>query len=72
MKRNLNEIESAKVGEAVEKVIYVFERVIAGDYSFSKEQTDIIGDALLYLYENYNEEELMELFVLGLGRKGAK
>ncbi len=70
MKRLLTGNESGKVGEAVGVLIYVAERLLAGDFIFTDEQYAKIAEANEVM-SDFTEEEQAELFALAL-KEGAE
>lgn len=65
MRRLLNEQESKAVGEAVGVLLYVAERLIAGDFIFTEEQYAKIAEANEVM-SDFTEEEQAEIFALAL------
>jgi hypothetical protein len=70
MKRLLNEQESKAVGEAVGVMLYVAERLIAGDLEFTPEQYAKIAEANEVL-SDFTVPEQAELFANAM-KEGAE
>jgi hypothetical protein len=70
MKRYLNEKESGLAGEAVGVLLYVAERLIAGDADFTAEQYAKMAEAN-EIMSDFTIEEQAELFAAAL-KEGAE
>ena len=70
MKRLLDEKESRKTGEAVGVLLYVAERLLAGDVAFTEEQYAKIAEANAII-SDFTAEEQAELFANAL-KEGAE